>query len=75
MTNVPMIIILYVFFFDVSAVTIGVNMKIRIGDFTSKLDAERALKIIRKDYSGAYIVQDKIELPDLDAPLFGTEDE
>jgi len=51
------------------------NMKIRIGDFASKLDAERALKIIRKDYPGAYIVQDKIELPDLDAPLFGTEEE
>ena len=46
------------------------NMKIRIGDFTSKLDAERALKVIRKDYAGAYIVRDNIELPTLGAPLF-----
>jgi len=51
------------------------NMKIRIGDFPSKLDAERALKVIRKDYPGAYIVQDNIELPDLDTPLFESEDQ
>lgn len=51
------------------------NMKIRIGDFTSKLDAERALKVIRKDYPGAYIVRDKVELSDLDAAPFGIKEE
>lgn len=41
------------------------NMKVRVGNFRSRLDAERALLAIRKDYPGAYIVKDLIELPAL----------
>jgi len=44
------------------------NMKVRIGDLKTRLDAERILRIIRKDFPGAYIVKDYIELPDLELP-------
>ncbi len=44
------------------------NMKVRIGDLKTRLDAERVLRMIRKDFPGAYIVKDYIELPDLDSP-------
>ena len=45
------------------------NMKVRIGDLKTRLDAERVLRMIRKDFPGAYIVKDYIELPDLDLPV------
>ena len=44
------------------------NMKIRIGDLPSRLEAERVLRDIRKDYPAAYIVKDQIELPVLTDP-------
>ena len=43
-------------------------MKIRIGDLPSRLEAERVLRDIRKDYPAAYIVKDQIELPVLTDP-------
>lgn len=42
------------------------NMKVRVGDFRTRLDAERALREVRKQHPGAYIVKDEIELPALD---------
>ena len=40
--------------------------KLRAGDFRTRLEARRFLEKIRKDYSAAYIVVDRIQFPELD---------
>lgn len=40
--------------------------KLRAGDFRTRLEARRFLEKIRKDYSAAYIVVDRIRFPELD---------
>ena len=42
------------------------NFNIRVGDFRSKLDAYRVLKIIQAEFPSAFIVQDDIELSPVD---------
>lgn len=37
--------------------------KVRVGDFRTRLDAERELQHIRLAFPGAFIVEDTIELP------------
>ena len=39
------------------------NYQVRIGDFRTKLDAQRFLNEIAADYSNAFIVSDQINLP------------
>jgi hypothetical protein len=39
------------------------NFRLRVGDFRTRLEAERLKDTL--DYTGCYIVRDKIELPDL----------
>ncbi len=39
------------------------NYKVRIGDFRTKLDAQRFLNEIAADYSNAFIITDQINLP------------
>ncbi|MFO7722502.1 MAG: SPOR domain-containing protein [Bacteroidales bacterium] len=41
------------------------NFKVRVGDFRSRLEAERFLKDIQKHFEMAYVVPSKIELPSL----------
>ena len=41
------------------------NYKVRVGDFRTKLDAERFLKIIEKEYPNSYPVADIINFPKL----------
>ncbi len=40
--------------------------KLRAGDFRTRVDARRFLEKIRRDYSAAYIVVDRINYPELD---------
>lgn len=42
------------------------NFKIRVGDFKTKIDAHRSLKEVQKNFPGAFIVEDKIEMMKLD---------
>ena len=39
------------------------NYKVRVGDFRTRLDAVRFLQEILPDYPGAYVIKDKIHLP------------
>jgi hypothetical protein len=39
------------------------NYKVRIGDFRTKLDAQRFLNEILTDYPNAWIIEDQINLP------------
>ena len=39
------------------------NYKVRVGDFRSKLDAQRLLNEIIIDYPNAWIIEDRINLP------------
>jgi hypothetical protein len=39
------------------------NYKVRVGDFRTKLDAQRFLNEILSDYPNAWIIDDKINLP------------
>lgn len=39
--------------------------KVRVGDFRTRLEAYKLLKKIILEFSGSYIVQDQIELPQL----------
>ncbi len=41
------------------------NFKVRVGDFRTKLEAKKFLNDLREDFPDAYIVKDKIQLPDL----------
>lgn len=41
------------------------NFKVRVGDFRSKLDASKFLNQVKKDFPGAFIVKDEINLPKL----------
>lgn len=42
------------------------NYQVRIGDFRTKLDAQRFLNEIAADYSNAFIITDQINLPKTD---------
>jgi hypothetical protein len=39
------------------------NYKVRVGDFRTKLDAQRFLNGILTDYPNAWIIEDQINLP------------
>ena len=39
------------------------NFRLRIGDFMSRQEAEKMLTELRPHFPGAYVVQDKIEVP------------
>jgi len=39
------------------------NFRLRVGDFMTRFEAEKALRDIKGEFSGAYIVRDKIEVP------------
>lgn len=39
--------------------------KVRVGDFRTRLEAYKLLQKISSEFSGSYIVQDEIELPQL----------
>jgi len=41
------------------------NFRVRIGNFRSKLDADRFLHSLKKDFPTAYVVKESIELPKL----------
>ncbi len=40
--------------------------KIRVGDYRTQLEAEKFLKIIAAEYPNAFVVEDKINFPELD---------
>ena len=40
------------------------NYKVRVGDFRSRLDAQRFLNDINNEYPNAWIIADQINLPD-----------
>jgi len=42
------------------------NFKVRIGDFRSRLEAEKMLQELRLAFTGLFIIQEKINLPKLD---------
>lgn len=42
------------------------NYKVRIGDFRTKLDAQRFLNEIIADYPNAWIIEDKINSPNVE---------
>ncbi|NEN21902.1 SPOR domain-containing protein [Cryomorpha ignava] len=42
------------------------NFRLRVGDFRSRLEAEKLKKEIARNFPGCYIVKDKIELPPLE---------
>jgi hypothetical protein len=39
------------------------NYKVRVGDFRSKMDAQRFLNLIIAEYPNAWIIEDQINLP------------
>jgi hypothetical protein len=41
------------------------NYRVRVGDFRSRLEAEKFLRDISKDYPNAWIIKDKINFPAL----------
>lgn len=43
------------------------NFNIRVGDFRTKLEAYKFLKIVQLEFPSAFLVQDDIEFPDLSA--------
>lgn len=43
------------------------NFNIRVGDFRTKLEAYKFLKVVQLEFPSAFIVQDEIEFPDLSA--------
>ena len=42
------------------------NYKVRVGDFRTKLDAQRFLNEIIADYPNAWIIEDQINLPNVE---------
>ncbi|MEM9053254.1 MAG: SPOR domain-containing protein [Bacteroidota bacterium] len=42
------------------------NFRLRVGDFRSRIEAEKLKSQIEKEYPGCYIVKDQIELPPLE---------
>jgi len=42
------------------------NYRVRIGDFRNRLDAQRFLLMIAPDYPNAFIISDKINLPQVE---------
>jgi hypothetical protein len=43
------------------------NFNIRVGDFRTKLEAYRFLKVVQIDFPSAFLVQDEIEFPELES--------
>lgn len=41
------------------------NYRVRVGDFRSRLEAEKALQSIIKDYPNAWVIKDEINFPNL----------
>jgi len=41
------------------------DYRVRVGDFRTRLDAERFLKTINRKYPGAWVIQDDINFPNL----------
>mgnify|MGYP006290655951 FL=1 len=41
------------------------NYRVRVGDFRSRLDAEKFLNDLTKDYPNAWVIKDEINFPDL----------
>lgn len=41
------------------------NFRVHVGDFRNKSDALKLYKELVKSYAGAYIIEDRIEFPDL----------
>ncbi len=44
------------------------NFRVRVGNYRTRLKALEALEILRSDFPGAYVVKDRIELPELGKP-------
>jgi hypothetical protein len=42
------------------------NYRVRVGDFRSRLEADKALSVIAKEYPNAWVIKDEINYP----PLF-----
>lgn len=42
------------------------NYKVRVGDFRTKLDAQRYLNTIIQEYPNAWVIEDIISLPDVE---------
>jgi SPOR domain len=42
------------------------NFRIRVGDFRTKMEAEKFKAQIQNEFSGCYVIKDKIELPRLE---------
>jgi len=41
------------------------DYRVRVGDFRTRLEAEKFLKRINREYPGAWVIQDDINFPDL----------
>lgn len=41
------------------------NFRVRVGDFRTRLEAEKALQTIAKDYPNAWVIKDEINFPNL----------
>lgn len=41
------------------------NYRVRVGDFRSRLEAEKFLRDISEDYPNAWVIKDEINFPDL----------
>jgi len=41
------------------------DYRVRVGDFRTRLEAEKFLKMISRKYPGAWVIQDDINFPDL----------
>jgi hypothetical protein len=39
------------------------NFRLRVGDFMTRFEAEKALKELKSVFPGAYVVPDRIEVP------------
>lgn len=44
------------------------NFKVRVGDFRTRLEAEKAEEDLKKVFAGMFIIPEKINLPKLDNP-------
>ena len=42
------------------------NFRLRVGDFRTKMEAEKFKAQLQYDFSGCYVIKDKIELPRLE---------
>lgn len=42
------------------------NFKVRVGDFRTRMDAEKLVEALKKSFEGMFIIQEKINPPKLD---------